>query len=210
MKTCKDCKVAKSLEGFSPDARMLDGYINSCRECRRKLLIARREKIRKEGPSKKVSEKRCNVCMRIKPSELFNKSSGCLDGLASRCKDCDARKMAVYRKENRPAYNSYMREYNGKTAPYVRYLAEILRRYGCTQDQYEGLLKAQDHTCALCPAKHNDKKRKGRLYVDHCHDSLKIRGLLCHSCNCALGLFKDDTRVLMEAVAYITRNKSSK
>ena len=30
------------------------------------------------------------------------------------------------------------------------------------------------------------------INIDHCHDSGKIRGLLCHQCNSGLGMFKDN------------------
>jgi hypothetical protein len=208
MKTCNRCNVSKTFDGFSPDSRMSDGYINVCRQCRTEEIKARKVKVKAGIGLKHVTEKRCNKCTRVKPREEFNKSPGCLDGLAARCKTCNAEKMADYRKENRPAYNSYMREYNARQSPYERYLVEILRRYGCTKEMYEGMLVAQEFKCALnCGAVYNDKKRKGRLYVDHCHDSLKIRGLLCNACNCMLGYAKDNTRVMLEAVAYVARNK---
>ena len=44
---------------------------------------------------------------------------------------------------------------------------------------------------------------KSTLNVDHCHETGKIRGLLCHNCNRALGLFKDNVEFLERAILYL-------
>ena len=41
------------------------------------------------------------------------------------------------------------------------------------------------------------------LYVDHCHETKKIRGLLCHQCNVALGHMNDDPQRLEKAISYL-------
>ena len=43
------------------------------------------------------------------------------------------------------------------------------------------------------------------LSVDHDHDTGEVRGLLCHACNHALGLLKDDRRLVAKLLAYITK-----
>ena len=44
---------------------------------------------------------------------------------------------------------------------------------------------------------------KGRLHVDHCHDTGVVRGLLCSHCNTALGKFQDSPELLTAAIRYI-------
>ena len=39
--------------------------------------------------------------------------------------------------------------------------------------------------------------------IYNCHDTLKVRGLLCRSCNLALGMFKDDVNILNNAIQYL-------
>lgn len=41
------------------------------------------------------------------------------------------------------------------------------------------------------------------LKIDHCHQHDRVRGLLCHNCNVALGLVKDNPRTLENLAAYL-------
>lgn len=58
------------------------------------------------------------------------------------------------------------------------------RRYGITPEQYDTLLRSQNNTCAACQKPPPVGKP---LLVDHCHDSGRVRALLCLPCNTALG-----------------------
>lgn len=43
------------------------------------------------------------------------------------------------------------------------------------------------------------------LHVDHDHQTMEVRGLLCGSCNRALGLLKDDKETLIRLATYLER-----
>jgi len=58
----------------------------------------------------------------------------------------------------------------------------------------------QGHACAMCGDKPTDKK----LGVDHNHKTGAIRGLLCGTCNTALGMLKDDPAIILKAYNYLT------
>lgn len=62
-------------------------------------------------------------------------------------------------------------------------------------------MKTSD-SCVLCSSKDN-------LCFDHCHNSMKFRGVLCRSCNAALGLFKDNPELLRKAAKYVEDHKNS-
>jgi hypothetical protein len=61
--------------------------------------------------------------------------------------------------------------------------ASIKSRYGIDQQGYENLLKSQGGGCAICGISAEEKQ----LYVDHCHATGRVRGILCPKCNTAVG-----------------------
>ena len=80
-----------------------------------------------------------------------------------------------------------------------------LLKFGLTPERYLSMLADQNGLCALCKGK--PSKRYGSLAVDHNHRNGRIRGLLCNSCNVALGHFRDSESLLMSAIAYLRRGQ---
>ena len=74
--------------------------------------------------------------------------------------------------------------------------------YGITLEQYNSILEFQEYRCCVC-GKHESEVPRKRLYVDHCHKSGDIRGLICAHCNTALGMVKDDVEILYRLAAYL-------
>lgn len=64
------------------------------------------------------------------------------------------------------------------------------------------MLTVQCGKCAVCRAATVGCKGR-KLFVDHCHITGKIRGLLCHNCNAGIGHFKDSKERLLLAIRYI-------
>jgi len=65
--------------------------------------------------------------------------------------------------------------------------ARLEQRYGITREEYEALLDKQGGVCAICG---NGCKTGQRLAVDHCHETGRVRGLLCKSCNLHIGILE--------------------
>ena len=72
--------------------------------------------------------------------------------------------------------------------------ANNLKQYGLTYEAWQNLVTAQDNKCAACGQEEHGMNQHGRmaLAVDHDHSTGKVRALLCHRCNRALGLMGDD------------------
>lgn len=70
-------------------------------------------------------------------------------------------------------------------------------------DHYQALFDRQNGKCAICGTDSGSNGRGDKLAVDHCHESGNIRGLLCHRCNTALGLFNDKIEVIRSAADYL-------
>lgn len=86
-----------------------------------------------------------------------------------------------------------------------KYKRFIEKTYNFTFDQYEKMLDQQRGKCAICDSRLSSS-RTGRLFVDHCHTTGKVRGLLCSACNHGLGLFKDSPKLLNKAINYLSDN----
>lgn len=78
-----------------------------------------------------------------------------------------------------------------------------LKKYGIGTQEYDRLLIEQDYKCKICGKPHRESKGQ-RLYIDHDHDSLSVRGLLCMRCNIVLGFVRDNPDLLMELAEYVS------
>jgi hypothetical protein len=83
----------------------------------------------------------------------------------------------------------------------------IKRTYGLTEKQYNELWESQNDSCAICKTK---EKSSRKFHIDHCHKTNEIRGILCHYCNTALGLCKDNTDILQNAINYLRSDTMKK
>lgn len=75
----------------------------------------------------------------------------------------------------------------------------LKRQYGITETERDALIASQGGVCCIClsaPAAH----------VDHCHETGRVRGVLCFSCNAALGQLKDRPDAIRRAAAYLEGN----
>jgi hypothetical protein len=81
------------------------------------------------------------------------------------------------------------------------YARAIKRNYGLSWGDYTRLLQSQNSLCAICMTPHHK-----RLHVDHCHETGRVRGLLCGPCNTALGKYEVRRA---EIDAYLTRQEEA-
>lgn len=83
-------------------------------------------------------------------------------------------------------------------------------KYGITLKQYNDLLCKQNNKCAICSGENgkNNTWGKSRLSVDHNHKTNEIRGLLCGSCNRAIGLLQENPKIILEAYHYMSSQTS--
>lgn len=95
-----------------------------------------------------------------------------------------------------------------------------IQRNDLSDAEYADLYWTQKGNCAICkrPGKPHptsrtvpDPSATDYLVIDHCHDESKrrgttlVRGLLCNSCNSAIGLMMDDPRIMRAAADYVER-----
>jgi len=91
-----------------------------------------------------------------------------------------------------------------KEAKKERTRKATLAKYGWTEIDLEEQLARQQNSCAGCLV----PLTKSTARVDHSHTTGKVRGLLCDSCNWALGHAKDNGATLRRLIAYMDRDLS--
>lgn len=152
--------------------------------------------------------KLCKTCNKHLPLSEMKRHGKNSDGSIRYdpiCKHCV--KLTAYDSRYQKDYRQ-RRKQDGKThdSEYARN-ARLKTQYGITAKQYDEMSEQQNHVCAICGCSetslgtNTNKVRK--LAVDHCHQSGKVRGLLCMSCNTALGKFKDSEQLLINAIKYL-------
>ena len=76
--------------------------------------------------------------------------------------------------------------------------------HGITTEQFQEMLIEQNGLCALC------HKPMTKPYIDHHHETGKIRGLLHSNCNVLLGMEEDDPVRCEEAALYLRKFQGDK
>lgn len=135
-------------------------------------------------------DQRCYVCKETKSLIEFSADRTRPNGRMSRCKKCNNKRIKEYHKTPR-----------GR-ARYRRYM--LKRSYGLSVEQYEQMIRNQDGLCAICKESPKNKQRK-QFYVDHNHETGNIRGLLCGTCNSAIGLMQENPDSLRRAAEYLEK-----
>lgn len=77
-----------------------------------------------------------------------------------------------------------------------RRLAFRVRNQNISITEYRRMLTEHDGKCAVCGSSDN-------LSVDHCHQTGRLRGLLCRHCNTAIGVFGERPQDLRRAAEYL-------
>lgn len=136
-----------------------------------------------------MTNKICHICKETKLFTDFNRASKSKDGLQHYCRSCSNKKRKDW-----------------DLADPERTRGKWLKdAYGISLADYNIMLENQNHKCAICGQ--DETRFQKKLVVDHCHETGKVRQLLCNMCNHGLGNFKDDVLLMAEAIKYITKHQ---
>lgn len=134
-----------------------------------------------------LDSRACRRCEVVKPLTAFHKQPRGPKGRHSWCAECA---------------NAYYRATRNKNIlPAKRHKWNMSSRYGMTLDDVERMHHEQGGACAICEM----PLLKPR--VDHCHETGRVRGLLCHRCNLLLAGI-ENTAFREKALAYLSRTSS--
>lgn len=179
-KFCILCRTEKLLKDFNKNKRQFDGLHYYCRECQN----FKNKEYRQKHPEKSKQ-------YRAKNKERIKKKQQKYYQLN---KEKLSKINLNWQQENKERYNKCHRN------------ALLKRKYNISRKEYDNKLLKQNGVCAICHLKEIKKKSNGEikeLSVDHDHKTEKVRGLLCSSCNVAIGNFKDNIMFLQNAINYL-------
>jgi hypothetical protein len=165
-------------------------------------------------------KKRCNRCGERFPLAGFHRNCATRDGRTTICKSCVLLAQRKYHKANREKAIAASRRYYArhrdvlmqKQREYKERNRERLaerkreRATGFSADRFAAALRQQKRRCAICRVHFGDVKPQA-VHADHCHRTGTPRGVLCQTCNTALGKFRDDPVLLRRAAAYLEEHK---
>ena len=140
--------------------------------------------------------KKCSSCGTTKPLFAnFYKQEANRDGYRGICKACTEIKRKKRGREGERAR---------RKASGAQHNAYYKRHYGLSDTDVELIKDVQGGRCAICNSPERPEIGKaGKLYVDHCHETGEVRGMLCNNCNSGLGQFRDNIESLDEAIRYL-------
>lgn len=189
---CYCCCNWLTYDAFTIDRKNCKGRNNVCKKCQKLKRdgnykgprTTRIEELSKSLPDEygkllpgcstiTATHKRCHTCKKWLKHSKFHKAVSSVGGLKGECKECTHKRCSI----------------------------KHLSSYGLTPEDYDKLLASQNGVCAICGAK--EALNGYKLYVDHDHATGKVRGLLCHHCNIALGALRDNPTLLRKAAKYI-------
>lgn len=224
MKICTKCLVEQPLSEF-PSSRVGDNQCRTCGNAYRKAWKHEQSKLYRTCISckkKKLKEDFFNiggeaysrVCRSCYETNAVSNSGRVLENILlfekglRKCGTCNQVKSIAYFGINK--YTSHGINTTCKTCRRVRNrLIKLKLYYNITADQLQDLFNLQEGLCAICHSKISLFARKTnnltipQAVIDHCHETDKIRGLLCNNCNRAIGLFQDNIQILISAAKYL-------
>ena len=146
-----------------------------------------------------MDTKTCSSCSEEKSLDLFYNYTKSKDGKFRQCKDCQKDSVRRYKKKMGKAYYERERYYKWKAT------------YGLSKEEYEEMLNEQDGKCAICESDVHLVDNNGkRSAIDHCHNTGKVRGILCNNCNRGIGFLGDNSKVVKKALSYLLKFENKK
>lgn len=164
-----------------------------------------------------METKSCRTCGQVKPLDEFSSTIrhrfriGDVRTYSLDCKPCASKRSYAKQKENWDAVKAYR-----ATDAYKRSQKDgwLRLNYHKSIEWFEAKLAEQGGVCGICKKPEHRKTPKGEiksLAVDHNHQCCPghrscgkcVRGLLCESCNHALGRMSDNIERLEAAVSFL-------
>jgi hypothetical protein len=185
------------LSHFYRDKFSKTGLKARCKRCEsaKRTSYHREARLREDASGVRT----CKTCEITKPvSEFFQTAHRDPSGIPryrSNCKPCHQAYTNAWRKQHAEELRLRREASKGR-----RYRKLRLQQYGISEEKLSAMERESNGSCCIC------LRVSEKLVVDHCHETGKVRALLCPTCNQGLGLFRDDPAAIERAAEYIRQH----
>lgn len=136
-------------------------------------------------------------------------------GLFAQCKECTSAAVKERRGRDPARFQEWERDsyarrkhLHGKSRRYRGLYYRLKSKFKISPDDFLAMLEKQNDACAICDRAitvgPEGKGSRQSACIDHDHITGRVRGLLCHGCNTAIGLFSESVAILARASQYLT------
>ena len=129
--------------------------------------------------------KKCSKCKEEKKLNEFHNAKSGKFGKHHYCKICLS--------ENKKKHYNYEKANKRR----------LMYSYQISLEEVNLIFEEQNKKCKICNSEYKIVAKHGGLYIDHCHSTGNVRGLLCSKCNALLGLSQDNIVILKNAIKYL-------
>jgi hypothetical protein len=235
VKRCTKCGEEKPLDEFHKSARSSDGRQYWCKVC---LIAAARQSAQANPEAKRRADRKYSASEKNKANRKVRREGPQRETILEqkrqswdRHKEENARRAREARKRDPERFREYYRRKYEKDREKIleqnrawavanpdKVRAIKLRHdYGTTPEEVDQKLLEQGGLCEICQVDleqviHRNKDgtvRGSGICIDHCHETGKVRGIICSGCNKALGYFKDDPARMRAGADYIEKYRAS-
>lgn len=128
-----------------------------------------------------IPTRTCTVCKTLSHDlTKFVKNKGSKYGVRNLCLKCVSMQN-----------NAHTKQKDWKTDHQTK------KRYGISVEEYKKAMSSSN-CCEICG-------KTEELCYDHCHDTMKFRGILCRGCNRSIGQLGDNAKGIQKVLAYLTK-----
>jgi hypothetical protein len=124
--------------------------------------------MREEMDTQVIEGRVCRDCNEFKPFLLLKKNYGGKKGYQRWCLECASTTAQKWKKANPEKLKAQKDTFH---------YSQLKKTYGITHEDYTEMFCEQEGRCKIC-RRHQEEFTK-RLFVDHCHETGVVRGLLC-------------------------------
>lgn len=184
---------------------------SACKRCRGKRRYELRRQLRiQQGLKVKFptsvarelltqGKKHCPGCEKILDVSCFSTMKK-RRGVASHCREC-ARRLGKQLENTDEAKQKRRQDYLDNKSRMKN--NHLLKKFGITYEEYQGMLVEQGGKCAICGKTPEENGKM--LAVDHCHKTKQLRSLLCSSCNICIGFIEKNNLSLTNIDNYLKK-----